>query len=311
VKALILAAAIAIYAAVFLYPLHWSPPHQVKNRAERTERGWRFPGPGLVRSRAPAEYPGGRFQVTLRVRSARPRQNGPARIFTISEDASLRNLTLGQEGSDLVLRARAPGTSPNGTPQQYVSGVFANRDWHTIHLAVYGDTVDLYVDGALRLRNAYDGPVTATWDRSYRMALGNELTGRRPWLGEVEWTAPMERPRRYWSLVHAPRWVPFEYVETEDLLLNVLGFVPFGVLLAVFGWPVAPALLLSAGLSAGIEFMQLGLANRYASTTDVLLNVSGALLGFLLFRRLWGKSAGGAAVISTGSSSRAGSSPPP
>lgn len=285
-KGLIIAVAVGIYAAVFLYPFRWSPPQRVENRAEKTPGGWRFVGPGLVRSRGPADFARGRFDLNLRIRTARTRQYGPARIFTISKDASLRNFTLGQEGTDLILRARAPGTSPNGTPQQHVSGVFRDDAWHTVHLAVYGDTVDLYVDGALRLRNAYDGPVTATWDRSYRMALGNELTGRRPWLGEIEFGGPMDRPERYWSMVHAPRWALFQYLEGQDLLLNLLGFVPLGVLLILLGWSIPSALVLSAGLSIGIELVQLGLANRYASTTDVLLNVTGALLGALILRRI-------------------------
>jgi hypothetical protein len=151
---------------------------------------------------------------------------------------------------------------------------------------VYGDTVDLYVDAVLRLRSAYDGPVTATWDRSYRAAIGNELTGRRPWLGEVEFSGLMERPQRYWSLVRAPRWIPFESTQSHDLQLNLLGFVPLGMLLALLGSSIPVALFLSASLSVGLEFVQLGLADRYASTTDVLLNIAGALLGVLLLRRI-------------------------
>jgi hypothetical protein len=291
-RSLATAGLLVFYAAVFLYPFRWSPPRRVANEAERTPSGWRFPAAGLARSLGPAPFPRGRFDLKLRIRTARTDQSGPARIFTISRDPSLRNLTLGQEGTDLVLRVRAPGTTLNGMPQSRISGVFDDDRWHAVEVTVGGDTVALSVDGAQRLRRAYAGPVTATWDRGYRIALGNELTGRRPWLGEIEYDGALERPESYWSMQHAPRWVPFRELEGADVVLNAFAFVPLGVLLVRLGWSRSTALFLSAGLSLGIELTQLGLADRFASTTDLLLNGCGALVGVVAARRSGGKQNG-------------------
>lgn len=70
-------------------------------------------------------------QLTIRltVATADLEQGGPARIVTISEDALLRNLTLGQEGNDLVIRFRSFLTGENGTsPQIVFPGFFTNSD---------------------------------------------------------------------------------------------------------------------------------------------------------------------------------------
>lgn len=67
--------------------------------------------------------------VRLTVATAELEQGGPARIVTISEDTLLRNLTLGQEGNDLVMRFRSFLTGENGTsPQIVFPGFFTNSD---------------------------------------------------------------------------------------------------------------------------------------------------------------------------------------
>lgn len=291
VRLILTAAAMVLYAAVFLYPFHWAPPRRLENHAERSAGGWRFPDAGLVRSRGPAHVAGDRFDVEIHFRSASVQQRGPARIFTISEDPSLRNITLGQDGTDLILRVRAPGTSRNGTPEHRIPGVFRDGAWHVARVTVNARTVDLFVDGALRLRRTYAGPVMATWDRGYSTALGNELTGRRPWLGEIEFHGDLERPDWYWTMEHTPRWLPFRNALALDLILNFLGFLPLGLLLARLGWSRSRALLICACLSLGIEGSQLALADRYSSSTDVLLNACGGLTGAWMARWFGGANA--------------------
>jgi hypothetical protein len=76
---------------------------------------------------------------TLRIRCATDdtNQEGPARIVSHSVSPFLRNFTLGQQGSDLVVRLRTPDTGVNGYPLEiYVPGMFADRDTHEI-LATY------------------------------------------------------------------------------------------------------------------------------------------------------------------------------
>jgi VanZ like protein len=67
------------------------------------------------------------FTLLLDVTAASPRQFGPARLASISSGPHHTNLTVGQEGVDLVVRVRTPFTGDNGTSPEYVvPGVFAD-----------------------------------------------------------------------------------------------------------------------------------------------------------------------------------------
>src|SRR4249920_2291041 len=92
----------------------------------------------------------------------------------------------------------------------------------------------------------------------------------------------------HWSSV---RWVPFQdaslsYDYFVDCFANVLLFVPFGYLQRRAGFVLARRKLLSTamaawGLSTGAELVQVYMHGRFASATDVLCNVAGAIIGGL------------------------------
>lgn len=78
-----------------------------------------------------------------------------------------------------------------------------------------------------------------------------------------------------------------------DVLSNVLGYAPFGFLLALAlhrtqaHWPaVVWATLLAALLSLSMESMQMFLPVRVPSNVDAVLNISGALAGAVIARAL-------------------------
>jgi hypothetical protein len=67
-----------------------------------------------------------------------------------------------------------------------------------------------------------------------------------------------------------------------DIILNIILFMPFGVL-AALALGARPAVVIGAGLfSALIELAQVGISGRDASVGDLLFNTTGALLGLLL-----------------------------
>ena len=95
--------------------------------------------------------------------------------------------------------------------------------------------------------------------------------------------------------VLVPPWNVQEYNRSfwNDVLVNVLGFIPFGF--AVFAWAgkdgarknataMGIALLLGAGISLFIELLQVNLPSRDSSLTDVLNNILGTYIGVQLFR---------------------------
>lgn len=86
--------------------------------------------------------------------------------------------------------------------------------------------------------------------------------------------------------------IPFD-VDAFSFVLNVLMFVPFGVLVPLL-WrradAVKPLLWYAAATSSGIELTQLVMdlthaGRRTVDVNDVIANVAGALLGLWLLRR--------------------------
>jgi VanZ family protein len=73
-------------------------------------------------------------------------------------------------------------------------------------------------------------------------------------------------------------------VDTRDVLLNIFGFLPIGVVLAGYG--VRRAAVIAALLSVVAESSQLFSLHRVASPIDVICNTLGAFTGALLSQRL-------------------------
>ena len=67
------------------------------------------------------------LHLDLRFRSLRPGQAGPARIVSLSSDPSNRNVTIGQEGADVIVRLRRRGGGANGMRPTYrIEGVLTD-----------------------------------------------------------------------------------------------------------------------------------------------------------------------------------------
>ncbi len=71
-----------------------------------------------------------------------------------------------------------------------------------------------------------------------------------------------------------------------EMTANVVLFVPFGLSLGGW-WPSRPRVLVAAFvLSVGIELAQLTMPDRVSDPVDVLMNVTGAVIGFFVMARL-------------------------
>ena len=95
----------------------------------------------------------------------------------------------------------------------------------------------------------------------------------------------------HWENIH---WVPFSHVRFNlallrnfDIMANILAFIPLGFLLtrsfprdsARFRDTLLPALVVGGLCSLGLEFYQLFCHERVPSTTDLLTNTGGTVLG--------------------------------
>ncbi|RKT44998.1 VanZ family protein [Thiocapsa rosea] len=308
-KALILILLLLVYWAVGLYPFTFAPPKHVVNQAERMPDGTvSFRGVGIARTPGAPDWLNGiqnanALEVLVVARTDDTDQQGPARIFTVSDGTSHRNLTLGQEGADLILRVRRPGSDENGTPAFRVADLFHNAAWHEIRVRVARDRLELVVDDKPRFDLALSGSPFARWNPSYVLAMGNELPYGRAWTGEIRTVsvdidgriidvlnpAEIVLPEGWWEIRSLHPWDldrPRPYYADPDIYVNFFGFIPFGVLLMLFfgrRLSVVHIMFLGAALSLSIETLQI-LLPRHPSVTDLVLNTIGAGVGAYLAR---------------------------
>lgn len=101
------------------------------------------------------------------------------------------------------------------------------------------------------------------------------------------WRVPVQHS---WGFLFAP-WP--RYVTRTDLITNVLAYLPLGYLLTAWlrlhvgRWAtVLYAVLGGALCSVTLEFLQAFLPGRIASNLDILTNVTGVLMGVVLYRLL-------------------------
>jgi lysophospholipase L1-like esterase len=114
-------------------------------------------------------------------------QNGPARIATLSTDIGNRNFTLGQAGDDYNVRLRTTTTGNNGVGETVSSqgGLLNTELTHVIYTRGSDGEASLYIDNQLVASETIDGDFS-NWDEDYRLGLGNEFNGDRPWLGSLD-----------------------------------------------------------------------------------------------------------------------------
>jgi len=120
-------------------------------------------------------------------------QTGPARIVSLSLDPYSRNFTLGQEGDRYDMRLRTTGTSNNGIPSVGTAvGTLTPAQTHIVYTRDASGVVNFYKDGILLSTSNTSGDMS-NWDNSYRLALANELSADRGWLGSLHLVALYNR----------------------------------------------------------------------------------------------------------------------
>ncbi len=169
------------------------------NRIRRSNGSLEITGRALLKSkRAPARFHMAikrSSEVTLEawIQTNRLDQTGPARIVTLSQDSSNRNLTLGQDGDALQIRHRTTKTSANGLPALSSPKGSLTRDLtHVTFTCNQSGETKLYLNGEVAAESDPGGR-TGNWSTSYSLALGNEVTGGRPWYGAFHLVALYNR----------------------------------------------------------------------------------------------------------------------
>lgn len=138
----------------------------------------------------------GELTIEAWIQPTNTNQNGPARIVTLSGNTVDRNFTLGQDGDHYEVRLRSTNTSNNGIPATTSAAKTAqNKLTHIVSTRNRSGRAHIYVDGKQAADKAISGS-TSNWNQSHRLAIANELTGDRPWLGTYRLVAIYNRALR-------------------------------------------------------------------------------------------------------------------
>lgn len=131
------------------------------------------------------------FTVEALVETFATKQEGPARILSLSGNSIERNLTLGQEGEWLVLRLRTGHDDLNGTRHETrLCKLVANSPLHIVLSHRQGETV-CYLNGKETLRSDRFGDLKS-W-APMPLNLGDEQGGGRDWKGSLQAIALYDR----------------------------------------------------------------------------------------------------------------------
>ncbi len=140
-------------------------------------------------------------EVTIEawIRPQNTTQLGPARIVTISGDASNRNITLGQglwgnQPSALYnARLRTTATNSNGQPELSTpNGSLTTALTHVVYTRNSAGLARFFVNGVEQASMTVAG-MLSNWSSAYGLGLGNEFNADRPWLGTFHLVAVYKR----------------------------------------------------------------------------------------------------------------------
>lgn len=168
----------------------------------------------------------GELTIEAWVKPANLTQNGPARIVSFSADSAERNFTLGQgvfgEASDVIeVRLRSTTTNLNGKPALSTpEGTLTTGLTHVVFTRNAAGVTTLFVNGVGKSVGQTGGNFS-NWNTAYGLALANEVTGGRPWLGEFHLVALFDRALPYEQVLQNFASGP---VQDQDSEINVTVF---------------------------------------------------------------------------------------
>lgn len=105
------------------------------------------------------------FTVEVWVIPANLTQDGPARIFTISQDSGLRNFTLGQSAGNYVTRCRIVDNTDNGTPALVAEGKAKLELTQLVYAIDSRGAATIYVDAVGAVSQHTLKPDNIPWQR--------------------------------------------------------------------------------------------------------------------------------------------------
>ncbi|KUJ84047.1 ATPase [Microbulbifer sp. ZGT114] len=131
----------------------------------------------------------GEYSIETWVAPANVSQEGPARIVTYSGGNDIRNFTLGQAMYNYVFQNRSDSTDANGMPALITADMDERVQATLQHVVATYDPIEgrkLYVNGEFTGdMDPAEVDGLNTWDDTFALALGSEVSNDNAWEGSI------------------------------------------------------------------------------------------------------------------------------
>ena len=288
------------------FPFAWDPPRTVSNQVTRNAEGsLRFGGMNYARTPGAPVWledvrTSGVIQIQLQADPQSPQQN--VSIMMLASDYWDTDFAIGQDGSDLLVWLRRPGSNASGEPPFTIGGVFQPDRWTSVNMMLQHGDLRIEVDGRTRLSEHLPTDSLRVWSQG-RIVLGDEVNGGGPWRGQirvaqvrtpghtVDYVRPgaLSIPASYLYLPDHVEPFPPDWVQLLTAFLDMLSFIPIGFLVVLARRPPmrpVPATLLVAALAVALAAGKFLFHGRHTAGLNIVMEATGALLGVLLAWRL-------------------------
>ena len=316
---------------VGLWPFNFFPDNNVRWLTDSD--GLRFDRYGMACVREPVFVPGGTIDLTkgwtvyLEARPLDEPSDSLPRLLSIHDNDGRELFLIGQWRSGLVIRTLEDERHFRLKYRETGVGNFRRDTKRTFAVHCDNTGVAVYAEGR-SVPSRIGGPhllLSKNRAPAY-LIIGNSPTGEHPWRGDIlslsllgkesiisyrfsegrgsicrsdsgsghdlVIPAVFRAPKKG---ILVPTWKVQQFNRSfwKDVIVNVLGFIPFGFAVSARLWrgdgktrllSTATAVLLGGGISLAIELLQVYLPTRDSSLTDVINNVLGTWIGVLLFR---------------------------
>jgi hypothetical protein len=300
---LALVALVLVLVALAYYPFTWNPPRTVRNQVTRSAADvLRFGEMNNARSPGtPAWLPDVAASGTIEIQlEADPRSAGQdASIMMLASDSWDTDFAIGQDGSDLALWLRRPGSNINGDPAFVVPGVLQPHQWNSVSVIVRRGDLRIDVAGRTRLTARLPADFAQVWGPG-QIALGDEVHGGGPWQGQIRLArvstqrhaVDYVRPGRLAipsSFLYLPDHVePFPPMGPQQWLyaaLDLVSFIPLGFLVVLAArrpMRIVPATLLATVFALALGAGKFLFYGRHTAAINIIGQMAGGLLGALI-----------------------------
>jgi hypothetical protein len=214
-----------------------------------------------------------------------------AYIMTYSGSDKTRNATLAQSAQSYEGRTRSSTTDTNGSPP-LINATAENVAQAALqHVVLTYDPVNgqqLYVNGALTPdKDTAGGGSLASWDSTFALALGSEVTGKEGWGGTIKFAAVHSRAltatqvlenfnagvgQKYFLLfdVSALSGIPQTYIEIQAAQYDTYSYLFTNPTFVSLDPKAAPANIVISGMRVGVNGVIPTAGQSYATLTATI-----------------------------------------